>query len=80
MVTMNIKDPQVNNLARELAVIKGSTATGAIREALEHELSREKERLRPNWDGLSQLQKQVADTSHLWLTDDEVYDENGMPQ
>ena len=77
---MNIKDPRVRELARELAALKSSSATHAVREALEHEIERERAADTPDMDGLERLQVQAARTSSLWLTDDDIYDEHGLPQ
>jgi len=30
--------------------------------------------------GVEELQAEAAKTKHLWLTDEEMYDENGLPQ
>ena len=40
MAAMNIKDPRVAALARELAGLRSTSATAAVREALEHDLTR----------------------------------------
>ncbi|HLS14031.1 MAG TPA: type II toxin-antitoxin system VapB family antitoxin [Beutenbergiaceae bacterium] len=80
MATMNIKDPRVHQLAHELAALKGSSATRAVREALERELERERQSHEPDWAGLRRLQERVSGTSHLWLTDDDIYDEHGLPR
>ena len=42
MPTLNIKDPEVHRLANELARRRGTSATGAVREALREALEREK--------------------------------------
>jgi len=40
---MNIKDPQVHAMARELAARRGTSVTEAVRQALGAELTRAKE-------------------------------------
>ena len=37
---MNIKDPETEQLAAEVAKLTGTTKTGAVREALRHERDR----------------------------------------
>jgi len=39
-MSMNIKDPAVHAMARELAAHKGTTVTDAVRQALKAELER----------------------------------------
>ncbi|QNI78116.1 antitoxin VapB-like family protein [Synechococcus sp. RS9909] len=39
-MSMNIKDPAVHAMARELAAHKGTTVTDAVRQALKAELAR----------------------------------------
>ncbi len=80
MATMNIKDPRVHELAKELAALKGSSATRAVREALENELKRERLGREPDWRALERLQERVASVAHLWLSDDDLYDEHGLPR
>lgn len=77
---MNIKDPRVTALARELARLRGTSATAAVREALEHDLTRVRQQRRAAWDEVAALQDQVAATSHLWVSEDELYDADGLPR
>jgi antitoxin VapB len=39
-MAMNIKDPEAERLAAEVAELTGNTKTGAVREALRHERDR----------------------------------------
>ena len=75
---MNIKDPRVAALARELAGLRGTSATAAVREALERDLTRVRQERRTAWDEVASLQEEVASTSHLWVSEDELYDADGL--
>jgi antitoxin VapB len=43
-VALNLKDPQTDRLAREVATLTGESLTGAIRKALAERLARERRR------------------------------------
>jgi len=77
---MNIKDPRVAALARELAGLRGTSATAAVREALEHDLTRVRQEREAEWEEVARLQDEVATTSHLWVSEDELYDADGLPR
>lgn len=80
MATMNIKDPRVHELAHELAKLRGSSATAAVREALEEAIGNERRR-RTNLDEvLGRLQKRAAQTTSDWLSEDDLYDDAGLPR
>ena len=83
MPTMNIKDPEVHRMARELATRRRTTATGAVRQALQEALDRDDER-RASRVGLADRLLEVAVESRAiaapFLTDDEMYDEHGLPR
>lgn len=80
MVTMNIKDPEVHRLANELARIRRTSATAAVRSALEHELERVREPVVIDWGRIEHLRERLAPASADWLTDDELYDDEGLPR
>lgn len=80
MATMNIKDPRVRELALELAALRGSTATAAVRTALEEALAHERNRRSDRHERLSRLQAVVATTKDSWLNDTDLYDEHGLPR
>ncbi len=44
-MTLNIRDPRAQELARELADLRHSTMTDVVIQSLEHEIKREKEKL-----------------------------------
>lgn len=80
MATMNIKDPEVHRLARALAAQRDTSVTGAVREALREALGRH-DVARSGTAGrllrLAEVSRQVADPV---LTDEEMYDEHGLPR
>ncbi|MDO4241222.1 MAG: type II toxin-antitoxin system VapB family antitoxin [Microbacteriaceae bacterium] len=80
MATMNIKDPRVHELAHELAKLRGTSATAAVRTALENDLQNERHKRNDIFAAAKRLQEKYAGTSHLWLTDDDLYDEDGLPK
>lgn len=41
MATITIKDPEVHRLAHELAALRRTSATGAVRDALRETIERE---------------------------------------
>lgn len=80
MATMNIKDPRVHELATELARLRGSSATAAVRSALEEALAAELHRRADRTSSLRELQAQAAATCHLWADDEDLYAEAGLPR
>ena len=79
--TLNIKDPEVYELASELARRRQTSMTGAVREALTEALDRlnrtSEERIRR----LRELAREVAAIpGPPILTDDDLYDERGLPK
>lgn len=80
MTSMNIKDPRVRELAMELAALRGSSATAAVREALESTLAAERRRRSDFRSSLAEIQARVAACPEPFLTDEDLYDENGLPR
>lgn len=58
-MTLHIKDFVTDEAARQLAKLKGKTLTEAIREAVEHELERERARI-PLLERLTPIQDEFA--------------------
>ncbi len=77
---MNIKDPKVHELAKELARLRGSSATAAVRGALEEALAAERRRGKDLSAALARLQRRAASTRDEWHSPDDLYDENGLPR
>lgn len=84
-MSLNIKDEQTHELAKELASLTGESMTAAVREAVRERLERvrsaPKERLA---ERLIKIGKECA--AHLrepyksMNVDDLLYDENGLPK
>lgn len=77
---MNIKDPEVHAMAKALAGRRRTTVTGAVRQALAEALEREASER----EGLAQRLLAIGERSRLddapFLTDDDLYDEAGLPR
>jgi len=83
-VALNIKHPEADRLARELARRQGKTITEVVIHSLASELAREKKRLRT--PGLAErvaaiARRYAALPARDTRTDDEIlgYDEHGIP-
>lgn len=83
MPTMNIKDPEVHRMAHELAARRSTSATGAVRQALREALDREDEE-RGSRTGMAARLLAIAEEARAidspYLTDDDLYDDRGMPR
>lgn len=81
VATMNIKDPEVHRMAHELASMRHTSATGAVREALREALERER---RAGNEGMAERLMEIARRSAArpepFLNDDDLYDERGLPR
>ena len=77
---MNIKDPEVRQMAMMLAAQRQTTATGAVREALREALARHEE----SRSGMAERLLRLGEVSRTFpdplLTDDDLYDEQGLPR
>lgn len=80
MATMNIKDPRVHELAHTLAQIRGTSATAAVRGALEEALGREQRTRAEHGAAIDRLQARAAETAATWLDEKDLYDESGLPR
>ncbi len=82
MAGMNIKDPEVRELAIKLAQRRHTTMTDAVRQSLAEALGREPEPERDR-EGIAAALRQLAIASAAkpgrFLTDEELYDDNGLP-
>lgn len=78
--TLNIKDPEVYRLAKELAKRRRTSATGAVRDALCEALERDAH-LR---DGMAARLLEVGGRSAIrpepFMTDADLYDDAGLPR
>lgn len=81
MPMLTIKDPQVYENVRELANRKGMTMTAVVRELTQRELETTR---RPTYEeklqAIREIQAQVEEEGITFLTDDDLYDENGLPK
>lgn len=85
---LNIKNERVHALAREAAVMAGTTQTGAIEEALQRYLAemgaeRSRERMRQQVTAtLRRIHASMTDEDRelLRTAEEEMYDEYGLPR
>ena len=77
---MNIKDPEVRRLAKELAERRHTSLTDAVRQALVETLDRERADRAGIAERLMEIGRETAAYRHEFLTDDDLYDENGLPK
>ena len=88
-MALNIDDPEIDRMARELAEATGESVATAVRTAIEQRLTRECSAERERERKKQALQEIVARTSALrWKNSgkssremvEELYDENGLPK
>ena len=83
-MTLSIKDPQTDALARRLAELKGQTITDAVRAALEAEIARAERAEVARQERIRALVERVAagmeGSGHSSDHDDIFYDEIGLPK
>jgi antitoxin VapB len=81
---MNIKDPEVHRLAAQLARRWGTSMTGAVRQALEEAVDRETRDREDRLERLLAISRRSAERIRaegiVLLTDDDLYDERGLPR
>jgi antitoxin VapB len=80
MPSMNIKDPEVHRLARLLASQRGTSATAAVREALREAVERHDQTRAGTAARLLALGRTGRQVPEPPLTDDDLYDERGLPR
>jgi antitoxin VapB len=78
--TLNIKDPEVYRLAAELARRRGTTMTGAVRQALAEALDDSTGSREGIAERLMEIARRSAAKDAPFLTDDDLYDERGLPR
>lgn len=77
---MNIKDPEVRRMARELAARRGTSATGAVREALREALADLDVSREGTADRLLELATASRRVGEPIVSDQELHDEQGLPR
>lgn len=80
MPTLNIKDPEVHRLATELAAQRHTSATAAVREALREALARHEQSRSGMAGRLLALGARSRAVGEPVLSDDDLYDEQGLPR
>lgn len=78
--TLNIKDPEVYRLAHELARRRGTSMTGAVRDALTEALERTRLTPAEKVRRMEEIAQRVAAIPGPYLTDEDLYDEWGLPR
>ena len=82
--TLNIKDPEVYRLAAELARRRGTSMTGAVREALTEAVERSRQSREGIAEKLMEISRRSAAKAEVLgitpLTDDDLYDKRGLPK
>jgi antitoxin VapB len=77
--TLNVKDPVVYELASELARRRDTSMTGAIRGALAEALERTRLTPEEKVRRMTEIAERSAARPEPFLTDDDLYDEWGLP-
>ncbi len=83
---LNIKDEALIAEAKELAALLGTSATGAVREAVHERLAREKAardaRKQRMYDEIMAIAERASKLVPPGVTSDhrDLYDENGLPK
>lgn len=78
--TLNIKDPEVYRLASELARRRHTSMTGAVRDALTEALDRTTLTPEEKIRRMSEIARRSQAIDEPFLTDDDLYDERGLPR
>jgi antitoxin VapB len=77
---MNIKDPAVHAAAAELARRRGVSLTEAVRQAVDDALAVERAKREGMAERLMEIGRRAAAKQVPFLTDDDLYDEDGLPR
>lgn len=77
---MNIKDPEVHAMAKALANRRGTTVTGAVRAALQEALDRDAADRKGMAARLLEIAAESRAIDAPYLTDEDLYDEDGLPR
>jgi antitoxin VapB len=82
-MALNIKDPETDRLARELAELSGLPITTAVRDAIEDRLTVLRHRARPAPPGLDEIITRARSRAIIDARpEDEIlgYDNQGLPR
>ncbi|VEH68984.1 type II toxin-antitoxin system VapB family antitoxin [Arachnia propionica] len=80
MTPLIIDDPRVRAMVDHLAKQRGVTATEVVRDAVEQQLTKDEQRRLDRLAAIEELQAEAAPYRHLFLADDDIYNENGLPK
>lgn len=82
VATMNIKDSAIHEAVQRLARARGVSMTEAVRQAVDEALAKERPVKDEAWvERMLLLATQVRESSdEPFLTDDDLYDELGLPR
>lgn len=81
MATMNIKDPAIHDAAQRLARARGVSMTEAVRQAIDEALAGDQQRVEDYVERGLRLARAVREAStEPFLTDEDMYDERGLPK
>jgi antitoxin VapB len=69
---LNIRDPEVDRLAAQVAALKKTTKTQAVKDALKSELARAHEKL-PLWERIRPLRERIAARPDSGLVIDKAF-------
>jgi antitoxin VapB len=78
--TLNIKDPEVYELASELARRRDTSMTGAVRDALTEALERTRLTPEEKVRRMTAIARRSQAIDAPILTEDDLYDERGLPR
>ena len=91
-VSLNIKDEETHAMVRELAALKGTTLTAAVKLAVKEGIEREKASQGKSGSPKKRKRSEVVqafarefvsrvkEPIHSWDIDKLLYDENGLPK
>ena len=80
MTTLIIDDPRVQLMIDTLAEQRGTTAVEVVRAAVEQQLTEQEQRRIDRLAAIKKIQEEARPYRHLFLTDEDIYDENGLPK
>ena len=80
MTTLIIDDPRVQLMIDTLAEQRGTTAVEVVREAVEQQLTEQEQRRIDRLAAIKKIQEEARPYRHLFLTDEDIYDETGLPK
>ena len=77
---MNIKDPGIHRAAQELARRRGVSMTEAVRQAVEEALASDRRKRTDFFVEVKEIQRRAALSDEPYLTENDLYDQRGLPR